>query len=334
MKRLVLCVLVLIVGCGTAPQPTPISIPLASTPRNVIVDTDMSVDDILALLYLLARPDVNVQAITISGTGITRCDAGIRNARAILEVVERTNIPIACGRDIPLRGNNVFPNEWRDAAENFFGVNLQPAQFVTPNENAVALFTRIVQTSNVKTSIVALGPLTNLAEAFAQNPALTRKIEMVYSMGGAVNVKGNVDAAPQVEWNFYADPLAALNVFASDVPITLIPLDATNHIVLTRDFLTRFANFKQTPAAKLAERLLQAQRSEIEHSTYYVWDLVGAVIFTDETLGTIQEMNIAIENDTGRSKQDAQGKRMRVVTNMDAPRFEATFLQTLNGQFK
>lgn len=333
MKCAWLVGLLFLFGCGVTPQPTPISIPLASPPRDVIVDTDVSVDDILALLYLLSRPDVNVQAITITGTGITRCDAGIRNVRAMLEVIERTTIPIACGRETPLQGNHAFPNEWRDAAENFFGVNVQPAQFVTPNEDAVALFTRIVQTSNVKMSIVALGPLTNLAEAFSQNPALTQKIEMVYSMGGAVNVRGNVDAAETAEWNFYADPIAVEQVFSRGVPITLVPLDATNQVPITRDFLARLNAAKQTPAAKLAERLLQNQRAEIERGNFYLWDVVAAFVVTDSSVPITQEMNLVVEGETGRTTQDAQGNRMRVVTKIDAPRFEATFLQVLNKQF-
>lgn len=334
MNRSLWCVLLLFVGCGTLSQPTTVPIPLSTSPRSVIVDTDMSVEDILALLYLLSRPDVTVKAITITGTGITRCDAGIRNARVILEALERTAIPVACGRETPLQGNRTFPKEWRDAAENFFGVNLRPAQFVTPNENAVALLTRTLAAADEKTTIVTLGPLTNLADAFLQNSALSGKIERVYTMGGAVNVSGNVNTAPEVEWNFYIDPYSAHQVFSTNIPITLVPLDATNSIILTREFLTRLNNYRRTPAAKLAERLLQAQRGEIERGPYYVWDLVGAVIFTDETLGAVQEMNIAVESETGRSKTDAQGKPVRAVTNMDAPRSEAVFLQTLNGQFR
>lgn len=334
MKRLLWGLVLLLIGCGTVSQPTTVPIPLAASPRSVIVDTDMSVDDILALLYLLSRPDVNVKAITITGTGITRCDAGIRNAQAILEVLERTTIPIACGRETPLRGDRKFPNEWRDAAENFFGVNLRPLRFVSPNENAVALLTRTLVASDEKISIVTLGPLTNLADAFNQNSTLAEKIEIVYSIGGAVNVNGNVDAAPASEWNFYIDPFAANQVFSTNVSLILVPLDTTNHIVVNREFLMRLMNYRQSPAAKLAERLLQAQRGEIERSTYYVWDLAGAMIFTDETLGTMQEMNIGIENETGRSKQNAQGKPVRVATTMDAPRSESILLQSLNGQFR
>lgn len=334
MKCLLFIPLLIIVGCGSAPQPTPISIPLAPAPRSVIVDTDLAFDDMLAVLYLVSRPDVKVQAITLTGTGITRCDAGIRNLRALLEIIERTNIPIACGRETPLQGNHAFPTEWRDAAENFYGVNLQPAQFMTPNENAVALFTRTLEASNEKMLVVALGPLTNLAEAFAQKPALTQKIEMVYSMGGAVNVNGNVEVEKTAEWNFYADPFSVAQVFASDVPLTIVPLDATNQVPATRAFLTRLGDSKQTPAAKLAERLLQDQRGEIERGTWYMWDVVAAVIVTDSSVAVIQDIPLVIDSATGQTKQAAQGKIVRVATQADAPRFEALFLQTLNGQFR
>ena len=333
MKRLLFVTLFLIVGCGIVPQPTPIAIPLAATPRNVILDTDLAFDDMLAVLYLLSRPDVNVQAITLTGTGITRCDAGIRNLRAILETVERTNIPIACGRETPLQGNHAFPKEWRDAAEDFFGVKLQPSQFVTPNENAVALLTRTLESSNEKMIVVALGPLTNLAEAFAQQPTLTQKTEMAYSMGGAVNVDGNAGDS-KAEWNYYADPLSAQQVFSSDVQITLVPLDATNQVPATRAFLARIGDSKKTPAAKLAERLIQTQRDDIDRGLYYFWDPLTAIVFTDSSIATFQAMNVVVENESGRTIQAAQGKRVRVATNVDAPRFEAVFLQTLNGQFK
>lgn len=331
-----LCALLLLglVACTEVPPPTPVSIPLASAPRSVIVDTDVSVDDILALLYLLSRPDVNVQAITISGTGITRCPAGIRNVRAILESVERTSIPIACGRETPMQGARAFPSEWRDAAENFFGVSLKPTQSVTPNEDATALLKRTLQASNEKMTVVTLGPMTNLADALAQDSALTQKIMRVYSMGGAVDIPGNVDGTANVEWNFYVDPVAAHQVFSTGVPVTLVPLDATNHVTIDSAFLDRFANSKQTSAAKLAEGTLQAQRSEIEHSKYHVWDLVAAVLFTDETLGAFEDRSVAVDMETGRTIQDTRANRIRVALKIDVPRFETVFLQTLNGQFK
>lgn len=323
-----------LVGCGLGPQPTPISIPLASTVRPVIVDADLAVDDMLAILYLLARPDVNVRAITITGTGITRCAAGLSNMRALLETVGRAEIPIACGRETPLEGDHAFPKEWRDAAENFFGLNLVPTNTAAPKEDAVQLLSRTLQASDAKITILALGPFTNLADAFAQHPALTQKIEMLYSMGGAVHVAGNVTQAPAAEWNFYCDPLALEQVLATNVPFTVVPLDTTNSVPVTRQAANNIQNQAQTPAAKLAARLVASQRSDIEAGAIYFWDSLSAVILTDESFSTIQEMKIKVQAADGQTIEDKAGRPVRVVTKIDVSRFEPMFLQTLNGVFQ
>lgn len=333
---LFLMLVVLGVSCGTAPQPTPISIPLASTPRAMIVDTDMAPDDMLALLYLLSRPDVNLRAITISGTGITRCAAGIKNARAILETMQRATIPVACGRETPLQNTHAFPNEWRDAMENY--LQLESSNTRAPNESAVELLTRILDAPNEKITILTLGPLTNLADAFAQHPTLTRQIEMVYSMGGAVNGAGNVSNHNAAEWNFYIDPFAAQQVIASDVPLTLVPLDATNRVPVTRAFLEKMRAQQTTRAAQLAKKILDTQRAEIENGAYYFWDPLAAVVVTDLSVVTFEIKNIAAattdDADAGRVALIEEGAAVRVAVDADAARFEQIFWQTLNGQFK
>lgn len=338
MKRILLAVVLLLVGCGSAPQPTPLSIPLASSPRSVIMDTDMGPDDVLALLYLLSRPDVHLKAITISGTGVTRCTAGIRNVRAIVETLAHAEIPIACGRETPLQGTHAFPGEWRDAADNFFGLDLKSPNIHPQEENAIDLLARTLDTSDEKITMLALGPLTNLADALGQNRTLTRKLEMIYSMGGAVNVAGNVEHYPASEWNFYIDPVAAQNVIASGVPFTLVPLDATNRVPITHAFVERIHAQQNSRAAQLARRLLDTQSGEIENGTLYFWDPLAAAILTDNKLATFEAKKIAVATsddvDSGRIALTEDGAAVRVAVDADAARYEQTFLQTLNGQFK
>lgn len=338
MKLLLLALVFMLFGCGTAPQPTPISIPLASPPRSVIVDTDLATDDMLALLYLLSRPDVNVKAITISGTGITRCGAGLQNARVLLETTNHENIPLACGRETPLQGNHLFPTAWRDAAENFFGLKLKPSNPNPLTHTAVALLTHTLYESDGINTILALGPLTNLADALSQDRSLTSKIKMIYSMGGAVNVAGNVERNAAAEWNFYIDPFAAQQVIASAVPFTLVPLDATNHVPVTRAFLDRMSAPQATRAAQLAKQILDTQHTDIENGTFYFWDPVTAAILTDETLGEVETRSITVatsnDADSGRIALTDDGTPVRIAVDIDRARFEQTFLQTLNGQFK
>ncbi len=113
--------LLLAVACTAAPQQAALPSPSASAkptaeapvagPIPVIIDTDMGADDIMAILYLLQRPDARVQAITVSGTGLTHCTPGTRNALALLARVGAHDIPVACGRERPLQGNAQFPVE-------------------------------------------------------------------------------------------------------------------------------------------------------------------------------------------------------------------------------
>ena len=87
-----------------------------------MVDTDMGADDILALLYLLGRPDVDVVGVSVVGDGIVRCPVGASNARAVLAAAGRTDIPVACGTDRPLAGQVAFPDAWRTQADGLYGM--------------------------------------------------------------------------------------------------------------------------------------------------------------------------------------------------------------------
>jgi len=92
--------------------------------RHVVLDTDLASEDIFALLYLMQRDDVAIEAVTITGTGEAHCDPGVRNALGLLALGERTDVPVACGRETPLQGSNAFPQEWRDAADDLSMVDL------------------------------------------------------------------------------------------------------------------------------------------------------------------------------------------------------------------
>ena len=96
LVALVLAVGAVLAACGGA-HVGPTARP-AAAPTPVVVDTDMSTDDVLALLYLLGRRDVDVRAVAVSGTGIADCPAGARNAQALLASAGRGDLPVGCGR--------------------------------------------------------------------------------------------------------------------------------------------------------------------------------------------------------------------------------------------
>lgn len=314
---------------------------VAADAQPVVIDTDMAADDWLAILYLLGRSDVDVQAITVTGAGEAHCSAGTRNALNLVALAGRPEIPVACGRETPLEGDHAFPAGWRERVDRLLGLTLPENSREVSGESAVELLTRIIRESPQKVHLITLGPLTNVAEALEAEPGLVTNLEMITVMGGAVEVAGNVGASSNIEnevadWNFYVDPRAAAEVLASGAPITLVPLDATNHVPVTMEFCKRLKRDRTTSVAEFVYRVLTAQEESIRSGGYYFWDPLAAAVATEEGVATFQEMPIVVVEEegpeSGRTLQSEQGFPVRVAMTADRERFEALFLDAVNGR--
>jgi hypothetical protein len=97
----------------TLPTPTQ----LAEIGRYVVIDSDMGGDSIMAVLYLLRAEGVDVKAITVAGDGLAHCQPGMRTALGLLALTGNEHIPVACGRDKPLKGDHAFPLDWREYSD-------------------------------------------------------------------------------------------------------------------------------------------------------------------------------------------------------------------------
>src|SRR3569623_715610 len=97
--------------------------------KPVIIDTDMAVDDWMALAYLLQRHDVDIRAITVTADTAGTCEAAVRNAMAICALAGKPNIPVAAGLPVPQHSNGLHPG-WRDRIDTLLGIELPP----NPNE--------------------------------------------------------------------------------------------------------------------------------------------------------------------------------------------------------
>ena len=330
-------------ACGTSPAPGPTPTPFTGTPRPVLIDTDMAADDWMAILYLLNRPEIRVEAITVTGTGEAHCEPGIKNAMSLAALAEQPDIPVSCGRTTPLQGEHAFPAEWRTRVDTLAGLTLpaNPAP-VTP-QTAVDLLTAKISSMPGEMTILALGPLTNLAEALQANPQLQDSIERIYIMGGAVDVPGNVGAShagidnPAAEWNIYVDPHAATIVFQSGAPVTLVPLDATNSVPVTKEFVQRLKKNHTTPEARFVFELLsQPPYSDIvQRGGYYFWDTLTAAILTEDSLAAFETRNLTVIEEegsqSGRTQAGESGAPVRVAVEAEAERFEQMFLEALNA---
>ena len=314
---------------------------VAADAQPVVIDTDMAADDWLAILYLLGRSDVDVQAITVTGAGEAHCSAGTRNALNLVALAGRPEIPVACGREAPLEGDHAFPTEWRERVDDLLGLTLPENSREISSESAVELLTRIIQGSPQKVHLITLGPLTNVGEVLEVEPGLVMNLEMITVMGGAVEVPGNVGSSSNIEnevagWNFYVDPRAAAEVFGSGAPITLVPLDATNYVPITMAFYRRLERDRTTSVAEFVYRVLAAQEEYVRYGSYYFWDPLAAAIATEEGLGTFQEISLIVVEEegveSGRTLEDERGGIIRVAMKADRERFEALFLDAVNGR--
>jgi len=326
-------------GCANKSLAPDLSLIQIQTPKPVIFDTDMAHEDMFAALFLLSHPNVDVKAITVSGTGEAHCGPGVSNALGLVALSGHEDIPVACGRETPLAGNHVFPAEWRQAADDAYGVEI-PAGGEASDLSAADLIIDLLQKSNEAMTIVAVGPLTNIAEALQKAPEISTKIKEIYIMGGAVESKGNVGNSgvniqnEYAEWNIYIDPVAANIVFKSGVPIVLIPLDATEDVPVTRNFYKALDKNRNTPTANLVYDMLTANLDFVDSGGFQFWDSLTASSFTDQSLVTFKELNLSVLEEegpeSGRTKQDANGAKIKVAVRADHKKFEQLFLTVLN----
>ena len=298
----------------------------ASTKRlQVLLDYSPTLSDADALLYLASNPEVELLAVTLPGTGEADCEPGTRTTRALLALAAQSDVPVGCGRNTPLIGDRDWPEEWRTEV-NRWGTEMLPAVDPEPIRDAEQLLTDTLNKATTPITLVAVGPLTNLGVVLAANPELAGRIERIVIMGGAVTVPGNVEVSPDAEWNIYIDPEAARRVLASGIPVTLVPLDATNHLPWTERLLRRLATL-DGPAARTVHQMATSRPTL---DGIYLWDELAAMAATDPTLVTTQSMTVRID-DNGAVVRDPNGTAVAVAVNADADTASAEFLRTLNG---
>jgi pyrimidine-specific ribonucleoside hydrolase len=307
--------------------------------QRVLFDGDMAHEDYVALLFLLQHPSADVQSVTIAGTGEVHCEPGVRYTSGVLAAAEQEDIPVACGRETPLTGDHEFPSAWRAQADEFYGVQL--LQGGEPyGGQAADLIAETLRASEQPSIIVAVGPLTNIAEALQIYPDIVQHISRIYIMGGAVEVDGNVGMSGVgidnafAEWNIYIDPHAANVVLESGVPITLVALDATQDVPITTGFVNQLNRQRETPEADLVYELLNANRDLIEFGGFQFWDTLTAAVSLYPDAASYEDINLTVVEDegpeSGRTQPAADGALVQVATSAERRTFEALLLDTLN----
>jgi inosine-uridine nucleoside N-ribohydrolase len=331
-----LAILSIVRPAQLAAQSTPRPSPLR---RAVIVDTDAGADDLMAIAFLLSRPDIHVEAITIVN-GLAHVPAGGRNVLRLLALAGRNDIPVYLGRGIPLSGSQEFPEEWRRAADDLPGITLPEPKHSPDSRDAPDYLVKRLLDGAHPVQVLALGPLTNLAEVFAHTPRAARTGRQIVIMGGAVRVSGNLGDGglfktdnTSAEWNMFVDPGAAKIVFSSGAPIRLVPLDATQRVPFDMALLEQFKSRASTPLANFVAQVLAMNRDQIRQGFYFAWDPLAAAALANPAVVTFRPLSIEMSAKPEESGRTVETKNRRsnalVAIDADPLRFREVFMIAL-----
>ncbi len=199
------------------------------TSKRVLIDTDPGIDDAAAILLALASPEIQLEGLTVVH-GNCSAEQGTRNALSILELARANHIPVAQGCQLPLVQPSLLAPETH--GQSGMGYARLPDPTGKPlAQHASDFLIEKILASPGELTLVAIGPLTNLAMAIRKEPRIVGAVKEVFIMGGALRHEGNT--TPLAEFNTYVDPHAAHIVYHSGLPITLTPLDVTYQCILT-----------------------------------------------------------------------------------------------------
>ncbi len=198
--------------------------------RRIIIDTDPGQDDAVAILLALASPEIEVLGLT-AVAGNVPLHLTSRNARMVCELAGRTDIPVFAGCDAPLE-RKLVTAEHVHGKTGLDGPDLPEPTMALQDRHAVDFIIDTLRAEPAGTvTLCPLGPLTNIASAFRRAPDIIDRVQEIVLMGGAYFEVGNY--TPAAEFNIYVDPEAAAEVFASGIPLVVMPLDVTHKALVT-----------------------------------------------------------------------------------------------------
>jgi inosine-uridine nucleoside N-ribohydrolase len=306
-----------------------------SDTAKIIIDTDPGHDDALAILLLEKSGIFDIQAITTVAGNANIQDA-TNNARYILDLVS-SSTPLYSGADKPLKRELITANVHGKGG-------LAGAKVIKQEElsnNAAQKIIEIVQANPHQISILVLGPQTNIAQAFIEEPTLPSLIKEIVIMGGAITVPGNKNRV--AEFNVFVDPEAASIVLDADVKKLLVPLDACNDIGLS---LQDFEQLQGTPLYEPIKDMMEPYITGIRafektgKALALMYDVLAAYCLINPTAYQALEMDVRVETNgeltrgmtiADRRTWGEKRHNVSVVTSIDRDAFVNYFFQTLKN---
>jgi len=305
--------------------------------KKVMIDCDVGVDDAFALILAFRSPELEVMTVT-GVNGNVPLDQVFENIQKVLSLIRPQHKPlIARGAHQPLKGKTIYAHSVhgksglgeakieRKEGEEWWKIFPGPAD---------ELITKTVRQYPNEMTLVAIGPLTNLALALQKDLEGMKRLKEVVIMGGAVRAKGNI--TPHAEFNIFSDPLAAKIVFESRLPITLVPLDVTHQVLLT----SRWMEDRIRPSMNLFSKFVieatgydSAVQRFPNKEVIYLHDplAVGAAINPD--LVKKEMLSLKVETQEGENyghiSEVREGPGIEVCLEVNAEGFLELFLSAL-----
>ncbi len=230
--------------------------------RKIIIDTDPGQDDAAAIMLALASPqELDVLGIT-AVAGNVPLALTERNARIVCELSGRPDMKVFAGCDRPLR-RPLVTAEHVHGKTGLDGPELDAPAMPLQAMHAVDFIIETLKSEPENTvTLCTLGPLTNIATAFEKAPEIVGRVQEIVMMGGGYFEGGNI--SPSAEFNIYVDPEAAKAVFASGIPIVMMPLDVTHQLLCLKERVDRIDAIGRPAAQAMAAMLRFYERFDLE----------------------------------------------------------------------
>lgn len=275
--------------------------------RPLILDCDPGHDDALAICLALAAPSLEVLGIT-TVAGNAPLARTTRNALRVLTLLGRTDVPVAAGAERPLIREPWVPVDVHGES-GLDGADLPEAGIDVVPERAVELTVRLVRSAAHPVTIVATGPLTNIALFLRAVPDIRSRIDTISLMGGSLG-EGNTTAS--AEFNIWQDPEAAAIVFTSGIPILMSGLDVTHQALVLPDDVARLEALGTRPGVVFADLM---RFFAVHHRDRYGWegppvhDAVAIARLVAPELFTSTYLRVDVETGDGLTRGRTVGDR-------------------------
>jgi purine nucleosidase/pyrimidine-specific ribonucleoside hydrolase len=297
--------------------------------QKIVIDTDpgQDIDDLLAIIFALKRPELDIKAITTVNYPATK---RARLVKRLLRYLDRTDIPVGAGMELPLRP--LDPAEWKKQQDLAWSMNhygfAEPEDPLDAEweEDAVGLLIRTIEQNPGEIILACIAPLTNIACALRRRPEIAGKIKSIAMMGGSFD-------GDRVEHNVGFDRTATELVLTSGIPICMGTWEVTRQFILTKEDCELFRAHREPVLQALAKAIDQWHPAQSWKPSPVMYDVFPMVWAFDLSYYTTAPMPVEIETKDkvllGRTFVREGAPVIEVTTSVCADALREFYLETV-----